>query len=115
MRSCKYPNCSGFTTKGDYGYCDDHSRLRPEQEKKKYDHHKLYDKRQWRKRRAAYLRVNPQCVECEKHGIIKPADVVDHIIPHGGDPELFWSSDNWQGLCVGCHNSKTNRERGLTT
>jgi hypothetical protein len=36
-----------------------------------------------------------------------PATVVDHIIPHTGDPELFWDVDNLQGLCDPCHNSKT--------
>lgn len=42
------------------------------------------------------------------------ATVVDHIIPHRGNEELFWDEDNWQGLCKRCHDRKTWREkRGL--
>lgn len=36
-----------------------------------------------------------------------PATVVDHIIPHCGNSQLFWSTDNYQSLCPTCHNSKT--------
>ena len=32
---------------------------------------------------------------------------VDHIIPHRGDPELFWDRSNWQALCKNCHDRKT--------
>lgn len=36
-----------------------------------------------------------------------PATVVDHIVPHTGNADLFWDKDNLQGLCKGCHDSKT--------
>jgi 5-methylcytosine-specific restriction protein A len=39
-----------------------------------------------------------------------PATVVDHIVPHRGDPVLFWDEANWQGLCKLCHDAKTARE-----
>ena len=35
------------------------------------------------------------------------AQVVDHIVPHRGDKELFWDKNNWQALCFSCHSSKT--------
>jgi 5-methylcytosine-specific restriction protein A len=38
--------------------------------------------------------------------------VVDHIIPHKGDKKLFWSRDNWQSLCLSCHNRKSATETG---
>jgi 5-methylcytosine-specific restriction endonuclease McrA len=38
--------------------------------------------------------------------------VVDHVVPWDGDRELFEDEGNWRGLCVGCHNAKTGRERG---
>jgi 5-methylcytosine-specific restriction protein A len=38
--------------------------------------------------------------------------VVDHIIPHRGDQALFWDEENWQPLCLVCHNAKTAREDG---
>lgn len=60
----------------------------------------------WQKARAAYLKLNPLCVYCEKKGTIRLANVVDHIIDHEGDEELFWNEDNWQSLCTSCHNQK---------
>lgn len=56
------------------------------------------------------------CVMCAEHGEVKPAAVVDHIIPHKGDRHLFWDSDNWQSLCKHCHDSHKQRmERGTLT
>lgn len=36
--------------------------------------------------------------------------VVDHIIPHNGDLELFWDQDNWQVLCNACHDGPKRLE-----
>lgn len=33
------------------------------------------------------------------------AEVVDHIIPHRGDLDLFHDPENWQSLCKHCHDS----------
>ena len=41
-----------------------------------------------------------------------PATVVDHIIPHKGDMDIFWDEDNWQPLCKRCHDQKTATENG---
>ena len=65
-----------------------------------------YDGR-WRKARIAFLQRNPLCVECMRKGVLTPATVVDHIIPHRGDKELFWNEENWQPLCKSCHDRKT--------
>ena len=67
-----------------------------------------YDHR-WRKYRLAFLAENPLCVECEKLGMVVEATVVDHIIPHRGDYELFWNHENHEGLCETHHNRKTGR------
>lgn len=37
---------------------------------------------------------------------ITAASVVDHIIPHQGDQELFWDEDNWQALCKHHHDGE---------
>ena len=42
-----------------------------------------------------------------KYGMLTPATVVDHVIPHRGDQKLFWDEDNWQALCKSCHDRKT--------
>lgn len=69
-----------------------------------------YSTERWRKRRRAFLRQHPFCVECRKEN--KPlsqclADTVDHKIPHRGDYELFWAESNWQSLCGSHHSRKT--------
>ncbi|WP_247511397.1 HNH endonuclease [Bradyrhizobium sp. 157] len=53
---------------------------------------------------------------CEAKGLIAPAEVADHIMPHKGDYQLFWYGE-LQSLCVPCHNkSKQQLEhRGYTT
>ena len=65
-----------------------------------------YDRR-WRKAREAYLTEHPLCVECQKKGLTVVATVVDHVIPHRGNEELFWSETNWAAVCKACHDRKT--------
>ena len=67
-----------------------------------------YDTR-WRKARKAFLQLHPLCAECMKEGKLTPATVVDHIVPHRGDPRLFWDEKNWQPLCKDCHDRKTGQ------
>ena len=33
--------------------------------------------------------------------------LLDHIIPHRGNPVLMWDESNWQALCKPCHDKKT--------
>lgn len=68
-----------------------------------------YDHR-WDRARRYWLAEHPLCVECERTGHLTSAGVVDHVIPHAGNMMLFWSRDNWQSLCIQCHNSKSARE-----
>lgn len=71
----------------------------------------LYDYR-WQQARLRFLRSSPLCVMCAKRGITKPATVVDHVIPHKGDEQLFWDETNWQSLCKPCHDGpKAQLER----
>ena len=45
-----------------------------------------------------------------KRGKYTQTAVVDHIVPHRGDSNLFWDRNNWQPLCKPCHDRKTGRE-----
>lgn len=48
---------------------------------------------------------------CEEEGVVEPATIVDHIVPHRGDTKLFWNTEgNWQSLCASCHSRKTVKE-----
>ena len=66
----------------------------------------------WQKARATYLQRNPNCVECAVEGHIEAAVVVDHIVPHKGNMNVFWDKHNWQSLCEYCHNRKTVKQDG---
>lgn len=75
---------------------------------RKTAHQRGYGQR-WRKARAAFLARHPFCAKCTR---VTPATVVDHIVPHRGDQELFWNPSNWQALCKRCHDGiKQSEER----
>ena len=76
---------------------------------------RLYNSTRWRKLRSKFLNEHPLCNYCEQRNIIKPATIVDHIVPHKGDLELFWSESNLQSLCKTCHDSAKaiKEQRGM--
>ena len=103
-RPCRYPGCPNLCEKGIY--CDEHRKewsqdaIRGGAAARGYDSH-------WRKARKAFLSRHPLCAECLKSGVLTPATVVDHIVPHRGYHALFWDEQNWQPLCKSCHDKKT--------
>lgn len=114
-RPCRKPGCTRLT-QDPSGYCEAHvawgaekaekdlaARRKKADERRGTAHERGYSEA-WRKARKGFLRKNPVCVGCGR-----PATVVDHIVPHRGDKDLFWDRDNWQPLCVYCHNAKTAR------
>ena len=103
---CRHPSCPKLVPKGKK-YCDEHAALHPEENRPAAP--RGYDAR-WRKARRRYLEKHPLCAECAKHGRYVRATDVDHIVPHRGDPALFWDENNWQPLCHSCHSQKTRRE-----
>jgi 5-methylcytosine-specific restriction enzyme A len=73
-------------------------------------HQKFYNSGVWRKLRAAFIQLNPICVQCEKNDLVVIADVVDHIVPlRKGGSAL--DEKNLQALCHVCHNKKSSSER----
>lgn len=98
-RPCRHPGCPNLS---DGVYCEAHRKLyaRENASERGYDS-------KWRSARALFLKKNPLCVKCREKGKLTPATVVDHIIPHRGDPVLFWDRSNWQPLCKDCHDHKT--------
>ena len=63
----------------------------------------------WRKRRDRFLDKHPLCVMCSQVKRVTPANVVDHVVAHKGDPVLFWNEGNWQALCSMHHSSHKQR------
>lgn len=77
------------------------------------DHKRLYNTARWKKARKAQLLANPLCKFHFARGLVVAAGVVDHIKPHKGDEQLFFSASNLQSLCKLCHDSaKQAQERG---
>lgn len=62
----------------------------------------LYNSKRWKDLRLVQLNKEPLCKYCKARGIIKVANVVDHVIPHRGDIELFYGG-KLQSLCKACH------------
>lgn len=85
-------------------------QAKPRGEYRKPEWARLYNNEQWREASKAYRLANPLCVECERHGVTKAAECVDHIEPHRGDYQRFWNRHNWQSLCNECHARKTRSE-----
>ena len=100
---CKHPGCVALVPSGQK-YCDRHKPMHPEEVRPAAS--RGYGSA-WQKARKQYLEVHPLCVECIKEGRYVKATVVDHIVPHRGDPKLFWDQRNWQALCKRCHDRKT--------
>ena len=73
----------------------------------------LYNYR-WQQARLVYLRAHPLCTchECVAGKRLRLANVVDHIVPHRGDTNLFWDEANWQAMNKRCHDIKTAGEDG---
>ena len=100
--ACKHPNCPNLVTYGT-DYCSEHKPLHRHDRKSSYE--RGYNSK-WRKARLVFLNQHPLCKRCYDNGRLVRATVVDHIIPHRGDQELFWDMTNWQPLCERCHNQK---------
>ena len=106
-RPCRYPGCPNLCESGTY--CPEHSaespdRLRGSAAERGYD-------AKWRRARKLFLQRHPLCANCLSQGVLTPATVVDHIVPHRGDHRLFWDEQNWQPLCKSCHDRKTGSGR----
>lgn len=59
----------------------------------------------WEQYRLGYLQLHPWCVYCLRDGPDRHtvATVIDHIVPHQGNMNLFWNPENHQALCKHCH------------
>ena len=66
----------------------------------------------WRTLREAILAAEPNCRDCARRGIERPAQMVDHIETIRSAPERRLDPTNCQPLCWPCHRRKTNRFDG---
>lgn len=73
------------------------------------NHKRWYSTARWKAIRKRHLNEQPLCVMCEQMGKLTPADVVDHIIPHRGDHDLFFEG-KLQSLCKLHHDHNKQME-----
>ena len=71
--------------------------------------HKFYKTSKWSSLRRAQLRKEPLCAYCLRQGSLTLATVADHIVPHRGNRELFFSG-KLQSLCYTHHSSSKQSE-----
>lgn len=72
-----------------------------------------YGLARWQRLREAQKRKQPICERCAERGVVTPATVAHHKVPHKGDPSLFWDHDNLASSCAPCHDIDEQRiERG---
>lgn len=96
LRAPRICSCGNTVASGARCVCErarkaEHDRRRPNASERGYD-------ARWRCEANAFLKVNPSCKRCGEQ-----ATVVDHVVPHRGDPLRFWNRSNWQALCTTCH------------
>ena len=68
-----------------------------------------YSLARWERRRQALFAEHPLCIKCLAVEDVTEADTADHVIPHRGDPDLFWYGE-LQALCAACHSRDKQRE-----
>ena len=103
---CKHPGCPALIPSGTK-YCEAHKLLHPEEVRSAAG--RGYNAA-WRKASKQFLQAHPLCEECMRQGKYVKATVVDHVVPHRGDEQLFWDRSNWRALCKRCHDRKTMTE-----
>lgn len=80
------------------------------------NYRRLYKTARWQARRTLQLSAEPLCRTCQLHGRTTAATVADHVVPHRGDPTLFYEGE-LQSLCDAdpfrCHSRVKQREEAL--
>lgn len=92
------------------GYCSNpnHKAVKHRSDDK---YNLFYHTPSWRKLRAMKIENNPTCEDCDKEGVARLADVVDHIIEIKDNWDLRLDYDNLKSRCHKHHNAKTAQRR----
>lgn len=107
VRQCEHAGCTVLVPY-DVKYCTEHKK---QSEKQRYSYRmeregkyqRFYKTTAWRKLSHNYLLANPLCEWCLKNGIMRKADIVDHIEPIRDNWDRRLDKDNLRSLCNSCH------------
>jgi hypothetical protein len=71
-----------------------------------------YNHRKWRRLRRRKLAESPLCEVCLAEGRVHPAEVIHHVVDHGGSVTKFFlvSLDGLQSLCREHHEKLHGRK-----
>jgi 5-methylcytosine-specific restriction endonuclease McrA len=72
-----------------------------------------YADRKWRKLRLRHLAGSPLCVDCYAVGVVKAADMVDHVVPIKVAPERRLDPTNLASRCWHHHAIKTAKDKEI--
>jgi hypothetical protein len=115
---CRVVGCNA--TIASPGYCPTHKRNETDRFKdlgKAPGSRAFYSGMEWRRTSLAFRELHPLCAEHEARGMIRQADLVDHIeerealIARGEDPYDF---KYLRSLCHACHNRKLRERQSRT-
>jgi hypothetical protein len=70
----------------------------------------LYSSARWLRIRQHQLREHPLCKHCAEIGMVEPATICDHVEPHHGDLNKFWSGP-FQSLASAAMTVRSARSR----
>ena len=110
LRPCKKPGCGALTREA---YCQEH-KLKKAPRRESAQWHGWYSLDIWTKElRPKQLMRQPFCCMCleQDPSSRTRATVVDHVIPHRGNWQLFVDPNNHQSLCKHHHDQKTAKEQ----
>lgn len=104
-KQCPLPAIEG------YRFCSEHLKENRQgrDAAKEPERLRVYSSQRWQAIRRVVLGRDPLCVLCLQEGIVRASEVVDHIqsMQDGG---AQFDLENLQGLCVICHNRKSQLE-----
>lgn len=107
---CSHVGCNTLID-FDKTYCDKHKSQYNWRKSYEGRYIRFYHSKEWINESKQFLLKNNLCIKCLNDGIVKKADVVDHIVPlkENWQKRLDWN--NWQSLCHYHHNLKTRYEQ----
>ena len=115
QKQCNKPSCKVLIDY-DKKYCVNHEKVqasnqRLDRKRNEGKYFQFYQSRTWRKASYLYRLNHPVCEDCLQEGVIKKADVVDHIVEIKDQWDRRLDETNFRSLCHAHHNSKTASER----
>lgn len=111
---CSHAGCNTLID-FDQKFCSKHTDVSKWRMSYEGKYRQFYKSKRWIRESKQFLITNCVCVKCLDEGIIKKADVVDHIVPLKADWSKRFDHNNWQALCHRHHGEKTGAEQRART